>query len=104
MLGRREADGQTRRKHLEAVAAATGETPPDLIPLPIPLGCGAVWSVFLELNARRGNNGMGVSPIALADIVAWQELMGLRLTPWEIETILHLDAAALAAQTISDPT
>ena len=48
---------------------------------------------------------MGAAPIALADIVAWQTLMGVQLTPWEIETLLQLDAAALAAKTtMDDPT
>ena len=101
-MGRRDREGTTFRQHLEAVAQATGETPPELIPLPIPAGCGAVWSVFLQLNARRGNNGMALSPIALADIVAWQTLMGVELTPWEIETLLQLDCVALAAPTSMD--
>jgi len=61
-----------------------------------------VWSVFLDLNSRRGNHGMGGSSIALADIVAWQTLMGVQLTPWEIDTLLQLDSAALAAQTTMD--
>lgn len=84
------------------MANATGSAPPELIPLPIPPGGSAIWSVFLDLNSRRGNNGMGPSPIALADVVAWQQLMGVDLTPWEVETILHLDAAALAAQTTTE--
>ena len=45
---------------------------------------------------------MGASPIALADIVAWQTLMDVRLTHWEIDTLLQLDSAALAAQTTMD--
>jgi len=61
-----------------------------------------VWSVFLDLNNRRGNHDMGAAPIALADIVAWQTLMDVRLTPWEIETLLQLDSVALAAQPTLD--
>ena len=61
-----------------------------------------MWSVFLDLNSRRGNQGMGAVPIALADIVAWQTLTDVRLTPWEIDTLLHLDSVALAAQTTMD--
>ena len=63
-----------------------------------------MWSVFLDLNSRRGNQGMGVSSIGLADIVAWQTLMDVRLTPWEIDTLLQLDSVALAAQTTMDET
>ena len=92
----------TLRQHLEAIAQATGQIPPELIPLPIPSGCNAVWSVFLDLNNRRGNHGMGAIPIALADLVAWQTLMGVQFTPWEIDTLLQLDSAALAAQTTMD--
>ena len=61
-----------------------------------------MWSVFLDLNSRRGNQGMGAVPIALADIVAWQTLTDVRLTPWEIDTLLQLDSAALAAPTTMD--
>lgn len=88
---------------MEAVAHATCQTPPELIPLPIPSGCDSVWALFLDLNSRRGNGGMGPSPIAWSDLLAWQQLMGVILTPWEIDTLMHLDIAALSAQSESTP-
>lgn len=78
--------------------------PPELIALPIPPGCGALWSLFLDLHARRGNSGTSLLPIALADLLAWQQLFGVRLTSWEIDTLMQLDAAALAAHTETDTT
>lgn len=32
----------------------------------------------------------------MTEIIAWQKAMNVRLTPWEVETLLHLDRAALA--------
>ncbi len=38
---------------------------------------------------------MGLSPLALIDVLAWCQLHQLQLTPWELDTLLQLDAAAL---------
>ena len=97
-LGRQQSDGCTRRQHLEAAARASGEILPELVPMPIPGGCAAIWSAFVELNARRGSGAFGPLPISLADVDCWQRLMGVALTPWEIETLFLLDSAAMAAQ------
>ena len=101
-LERRTPDGQRLRDHLEAVAQATGITPPELIPLPLPRGCQALWSAFLDLHARRGHSGFGPLPIGLGDLVAWQTLMAIDLNPWEIDTVLQLDGCVLAALTLDD--
>ena len=38
---------------------------------------------------------MGPSAIPLIEILAWQQVMNIALTPWEIDTLLHLDRAVL---------
>jgi hypothetical protein len=96
MLSRRHADGSTERDHLLAVQRA-GEIVPELDVPPIPYGCEWLWAAFLQLNASRGSNGMGPSAIGPADLLAWQQLRGLRLNHWEIDTLLALDGVALRA-------
>lgn len=84
------------REHLQAVAQATGKTPPELIQPDLPEGCGALVHIFLELNARRGSNGFGPTPITYHDLLAWQQFNGA-LTQWEAQTLLAMDTAATAA-------
>lgn len=55
-----------------------------------------LWQVFTELNATR-QGGIGPSRIALQDYLAWQQLHDVSLTPWEIETLIEMDIAALNA-------
>ena len=38
---------------------------------------------------------MAVGSILLSEIDAWQRVFDITLTPWEVETILHIDRAAL---------
>lgn len=42
-------------------------------------------------------SGMAAQPLCLADIEAWCRLNGVRLSSWELETLIVADAAALAA-------
>lgn len=51
-------------------------------------------NAFIELHGARPASGFGISAIPLSEVNAWQQTMGVRLTPWEVETILHLDRAA----------
>lgn len=43
----------------------------------------------------RPVSGFGPAAIPLTEVMAWQKAMHVRLTPWEVETILHLDRTAL---------
>lgn len=80
-----------------ALQAATGKTPPELEIPPVPPGTEALLYAFKQLHAARPVGGFGVCAIPLSEIIAWQQAMGVYLTPWEIETLLYLDRAALAA-------
>ena len=39
---------------------------------------------------------MGEAPLSYRDLAAWQDIMGVRLLPWEAQTILEMSAAYLA--------
>lgn len=81
--------------HLLAIEKSTGKTPPELkIPL-IPVGGESLLSVFMDLHMSRPVSGFGPAAIPLTEVMAWQKAMHVRLTPWEVETILHLDRTAL---------
>jgi hypothetical protein len=97
-LGRRRPDGTTERDHLVAYQRATGKTPDELHVPPVPAGTQALWAAFCDLNAARlpSSNG-AVSAIALSEIAAWQQLHGVELVSWEVDSILAIDQAALAA-------
>ena len=49
----------------------------------------------MDLHATRPAGGFGPSAIPLTEVIAWQQAMRVRLTPWEVETILHLDRTAI---------
>lgn len=61
----------------------------------MPVGCMRLWAAFNEICAGRPQSMGGAAPIPPSEIVAWQVLMGVTLTPWEVETIFALDRAVL---------
>ncbi len=78
-----------------AIEKATGKTPPELDIPPVPRGSSLIIEAFDQLHGTRPSGGFGISPIPLSEIVAWQRVMRVRLTPWEVETILLIDRAAM---------
>lgn len=91
-LSARQSDGATLRQHLQMVAARGGEVDPRLHPPPLPYEVRWLWDMFAQLSFARRTGGFGVSPLAIADIEAWCRLNGVRLTPWEFDTLLAVDA------------
>lgn len=100
-LNARQADGSPLRAHLQAEARATGEPDARLLARP-PLGVTALWECFTELAATRPI-GMAAGAIPHTEIEAWQRLHGVRLSPWEVDTLKAMDHAALAAMAASAP-
>lgn len=49
-----------------------------------------MWDVFAALSNTRVPGGA----ITNAEIEAWSRLRRMRLTPWEVDTLLACDAAA----------
>lgn len=85
------------RQHLQAVARATGENPPDLAAKAIPDGMATLARAYFDLHGARGSNGFALNPLTHLEIWAWQRLSHVRLTPWEVETLFLMDRAALTA-------
>ena len=94
-LSERMPDGATLRDHLIAAAGNTGRPDPRLAAR-LPAGVDLLWQAFLDLNAARPSNGFGVGAIPPSEVVAWCALRGVRLSPWEVETLAAVDRAALA--------
>jgi hypothetical protein len=93
-LDRLRPDGTTLRQHLLTVRRATGKTPPELEIPALPHCVAFVWDAFDQISMARGGNYKEPQPVSWQDLAAWQHLSGIPLTPWEAETIIHLDRAA----------
>jgi hypothetical protein len=91
----RQPDGAPLAQHLLAAQRATGRADERLLARP-PAAGAWLWGVFLQLHHARGAGGMGPAPITLPDLQAWQQVYGVRLAPWEVETLQAMDHAALA--------
>ena len=92
-LSRREGDGATLRVHLQRLARNTGRVDERLL-CEVPRAVEQLWQVYTAWAVQR-RSGMGLHPLTLTDIEAWCRLYGVQLTPWELDTLLDLDAAAL---------
>lgn len=64
----------------------------------MPDGMLYLWQAFRRLSLRRSSNGFGVNPLTWPEIEAFNRLSGLRLEPWEVEIVEHLDGIFLAQQ------
>lgn len=95
-LSKRQGDGASLRVHLQRRAESTGRVDPRLVQVEIPAPMRELWEAYRQLDATRRNSGMGLHRITLADVAAWCRLMCVRLTPWEVDTLIGIDAAALA--------
>lgn len=95
-LGRRRTDGSTERDHLLAAQRATGTQPPELQVPPLPPGTADLWAAYLQIRNSCAA-GFGPAVMTQQDVVAWQQLQGVRLLPWEVDTLFAIDLAARAA-------
>jgi hypothetical protein len=77
----------------ERAGIATGE----LDPPAIPAGSDVLISLYWQLRRAAGSNGLSANAIAFSEILAWQKLSGVELTPDEVDVLFEMDAAALAA-------
>lgn len=91
-----QKDGSTRRQHLLAVEARGIDTG-ELVPPPVPSDCRPLLQTFWELRRAAGSNAFGKNPITYSELAAWQSLYGVQLQPFEVDLLLHMDRAAIAA-------
>lgn len=98
-LARRMADGSSLREHLLAEARATGKPDPALTAQVPPAGT-VLWRAFTQLRGRGGGMSGGLTH---GELAAWQQLHGVRLTAWEVDTLLAMDDACLEAAAAHAP-
>ena len=78
-------------------AEAAGHHTGELEPRPIPSDCHALLAAFWSMRRSAGSNGMGPNAISYSEILAWQSLTCVQLTPFEVDLLFVMDNAALAA-------
>ena len=66
---------------------------------PLPVGSDYLLRVFMELHCSRPAGGMSISPILFSELLAYQQVFNVELSPFEIETIFFIDRAAIAEMT-----
>lgn len=87
-----QPDGYTLREHL--LNGARQRRDYSALAMPeLPPGCAHVWNTYNELAAGRSAMGGGIPP---SEIVAWQQLHGVVLSPWELDTVHAIDRAVQA--------
>lgn len=98
-LSTAQGDGASLRTHLQRLRANTGRVDPLLAAAaqPLPSAIAPLWEAFVALSATRGAAFEGVAPITCLEIEAWCRLHAVRLSPWEVETLLAVDRAARGA-------
>lgn len=95
-LDKAQGDGQTLRAHLIAASEHTGHPDPRLT-RQAPKVCSELWRLYGTLNACRPPSMGGVVCVPPTEILALQQLHGITFTPWEVETLMAMDRAAVAA-------
>lgn len=98
-LARVMSDGSTLRDHLMVEARATGQFGPALTAV-VPRAGAALFSAFRQVRARSAGLSSGLTH---GELAAWQALHGVRLTAWEIDTMLAMDDACADAAAAQRP-
>lgn len=60
-----------------------------------------IWRAFLHIRRRKAG-GFGPEPITDADLLAYSQVHGANLRPWEMATVFDLDDLWLAS--VSEPS
>lgn len=94
-----QADGSTLAAMARSVEAQTGHWPEDVPDPPeIPPELEHLWVWFWQLRTANPSAGFGPTPLSFGEMDAWQRVTGNRLAPWQVDVLLAMDAAFLAAQ------
>ncbi len=93
------SDGYTLRDHLQAEARQTGRPDADLLAAP-PHGTEVLWGAYVAL---AGSRQMGQSAIPASEILAHQQLHGIRFSGWEVDTLQALARATAAVSAAQRP-
>lgn len=92
-LGKRQKDGHSLHDHLMAAWQASGIMPDELYFEPLPLCAESVFGAWHELTTASSGGGFGPGAITHAELLAWQTINHITLSPWESSAILAMDLA-----------
>jgi hypothetical protein len=88
----RQGDGASLRTHLQRLATNTGEVDSRLN-IQWPKVGRPLWDHFRRLGRPPAMSGL--APISAQEIVAYQQLYGIRFNPWELGVIELFDVIAM---------
>jgi hypothetical protein len=92
MLNKPDAQGVTKREHLEQVERQTGLSLKELeAPTEFPEVLASVWFAFISLSNCRSQGFSGPNPISYRDIKDYIELTESPLSPREVNLLRELD-------------
>jgi hypothetical protein len=75
---------------------ASGRQPEELNLPDVPGIALGVYQAWRNLSESRPS-GFGKAQVSYGEIDAWQRVNNVRLTPWELETLIEMDRAGLQA-------
>jgi hypothetical protein len=91
-LNKQDADGITKRDHLEQVERQTGRSLQELEPTVVfPDLLANVWSAFCDLSNTRSQGVNGPNPISYRDIKDYKEMTEMPISPREVKSLRDLD-------------
>lgn len=95
-------DGAPVRTHLQRLLQNTGRLDPMLAESlkPLPPAIAPLWDLFAALSHTRALGGA----ITYTELEGWQRAHGVRLTSWEVETLMAMDRAVRSAPKPKDTT
>ena len=88
-----QEDGATLRVHLQR--AATSRRVDERLFNTCPRGVEELWKAYSIIGRSRGA-GMGPAHISQQEIGWFQRNYGVRFTPWELDTLIEIDAVFLS--------
>lgn len=95
-LLRREPRSERGRAHKAALLAERADPTKRCPPLFVGL-----WQSFLDLDRWRGGGGMGMAPLTLHDVEAWERRTGVTLSAEDCDVVKQLDIVRLTAASAS---
>lgn len=90
------SDKASLREQLDSIKRQGGKLPEKYLELiECPTYLKDIWFAFLQLNSKRTSNGFGINPITYQDVLAYCQLKGVYLNPYEVDLIMQLDNICL---------
>lgn len=96
ILNEVQADGSTKRKHLESIEKQTGKRPQELKTVELPIAGLLIIDYFSKLDGCRRYSSEGYPrPFSHQDINSWCQLTQTNLTDFELYAIKLLDSTQI---------